>query len=133
MPILKIKIINEKNPTMLALYTYCSTTNTFNLWRVVDDEYSLFDPENDHEFENEFENELENELENEDNVEDEFAKYFPIDQKLNWTETKCKTKKRKQVKTQILVDGDLIKNRHHPATKANCVKARNEMRLFKAG
>lgn len=117
---------------MLALYTYCSSTNTFTLWRVVDDENSLFVPENDHESENEFENEIENELD-EDNFEDEFAKYFPIDQKLNWTETKCKTKKHKQVKTQILVDGDLIKNRHHPATKANCVKARNEMRLFKAG
>lgn len=71
--------------------------------------------------------------ETEDNFEDEFEKYFPIDQKLNWTASKIKTKKHKFVKIQILVDGNLIKNYHHPSNKANCVKARNEMRLFKAG
>ena len=113
---------------MLALYTYCSSTDTYTLWRVVDDENSLSVPEN--EPENEFVDEPENDFEN---FENEFFDYGEIDQKLNWTVTKSKTKKHKQVKTQILVDGDLIKNRHHPATKANCVKARNEMRLFKAG
>jgi hypothetical protein len=121
----KIKLLSKNH--MPALYTHNSSTNTFTLWGVVDD-----DSESETENENEF---LEPEIKSDDfeKFENEFVDFGELDKKLNWTVTKSKTKKRKQVKPQILVDGDLIKNRHHPATKANCVKARNEMRLFKAG